>query len=81
MATIKATLTSTPVKISTGSKAVHVTRNKGPLFVYAISATMPTDLTSFHTCREPTMNIGEGFTVWVWNPSGHAVEIAYSEAT
>lgn len=78
--TTKATLTSTPIRVSTGAKAVHVTINKGSKPCYAVSATLP-NKAAFHVLEDSSMNIGEGFSVWMWNGNAYEIEIAYSEAT
>lgn len=78
--TTKLTLTSTPIQVSTGAKAVHVTINKGSKPCYAVSATLP-NKAAFHVLQESVMNIGEGFSVWMWNGNAYEIEIAYSETT
>ena len=78
--TTKVALTSTPVRVSTGAKAVHVTINKGSKPCYATGSTTPNKAT-FHVLHEQVMNIGEGFSVWMWNDNPYLVEITYSEAT
>ncbi len=49
MANLEATLTATPIQVSTGAKAVHLTVKEGSLFSYAVSATMPNKAV-FHVC-------------------------------
>lgn len=57
-----------------------MTIKKGSKPFYAISATMP-NKSAYHVLEESVMNIGEGFSVWMWNGNAYEIEIAYSEAT
>ena len=77
--TVTVQLTSTPIRVSNGSKAVHVTIKKGSKPFYAISATMP-NKSAYHVLEESVMNIGEGFSVWMWNGNSYPIEITYTEA-
>lgn len=79
MANLEATLTATPIQVSNGAKAVHLTVKEGSLFSYAVSATMPNKAV-FHVCRDNVMNISEGFPVWVWNSNSYPIKITYSDA-
>ena len=72
-------LTSTPIRVSNGTKAVHVTLNKGSKPCYATGISMP-NKAAFHVLQESVMNIGEGFSIWMWNGNAYEIEIAYSEA-
>ena len=79
--TVTATLTSTPIRVSTGAKAVHVTVNKGSKPCYATGGTSAPNKAEFHVLQEQVMNISEGFSIWMWNGNAYEIEIAYSEAT
>ena len=78
--TVTATLTSTPIRVSTGAKAVHITVQRGSKPRYATGTSSP-NKAEFHVLEEQVMNIGEGFSIWMWNDSAYPVVIAYSEAT
>ena len=78
--TVTATLTSTPIRVSTGAKAVHITVQSGSKPRYAADTTSP-NKAAFHVLEEQVMNIGEGFSIWMWNDSAYPIVIAYSEAT
>lgn len=77
--TTEVTLTSTPYRISNGAKSVHLTVNSGSKPRYAVSTTSP-NKAAFHVLHESVLNIGEGFSVWMWDDSSYPVKIAYSEA-
>ena len=79
--TVIVQLTSTPIRVSTGAKAVHVTINKGSKPCYATGGTSAPSKAAFHVLQDSSMNIGEGFSVWMWNGNAYEIEIAYSEAT
>lgn len=72
-------LTSTPVQVANGSKEVFLTVNKGRGLKYATGATIP-DKSSYHELTSYSMNIGSGFSIWVWNDSSVPVVISYSES-
>lgn len=78
--TLTAALTSTPIRVSTGAKAVHITVQRGSKPSYATGTSSP-DKAAFHVLEEQVMNIGEGFSIWMWNDSAYPIVIAYSEAT
>lgn len=78
--TVTATLTSTPIRVSTGAKAVHITVQRGSKPCYATGTSSP-NKAEFHVLQEQVMNIGEGFSIWTWNDSAYPIVIAYSEAT
>ena len=77
--TVTATLTSTPIRVSTGAKAVHITVQRGSKPSYATGTSSP-NKAEFHVLQEQVMNIGEGFSIWMWNDSAYPIVIAYSEA-
>ena len=77
--TVTATLTSTPIRVSTGAKAVHITVQRGSKPCYATGTSSP-NKAEFHVLQERVVNIGEGFSIWMWNDSAYPIEIAYSEA-
>lgn len=76
--TTKLSLSTTPVRVSNGSKEVHVTVNKGSKPRYAISVAQP-NTNQYHVLLDPVMNIGEGYTVWMWKGDSDPLEIVYSE--
>jgi len=73
-------LTNTPIQVSTGVKAVHLQVKKGSKPYYAISASSPSK-SDFYVLEDKVMNIGEGFSVWMWNPSSYPVEVTFGAAT
>ena len=73
-------LTSTPIRVSNGTKAVHVTLSKGSKPCYATGGTSAPNKAAFHVLQESVMNISEGFSIWMWNGNAYEIEIAYSEA-
>jgi len=73
------TLTSTPVQISNGTKEVYLTVNKGSKPRYAIGATSP-DKSAYHELNTYEMNIGLGFSVWMWSGTNQVTEVTYSES-
>ena len=64
MATQKITLTTTPVKISDGTKEVFAQSMNFKNFRFVQKTTAPTDLTTYHVGTE--ISIGLGFTIWAW---------------
>lgn len=71
------TLTTVPVQVSDGTKEVHLTVSKGTRPRYATGATIPaTD--KYHELTDSVMNIGIGFSVWMWKVTSETVEINYS---
>jgi len=78
--TVAVTLTSTPIRVSTGAKAVHITVQRGSKPCYATGTYSP-DKAAFHVLEEQVMNIGEGFSIWMWNDSAYPIVIVGSEAT
>lgn len=78
--TLITALSSTPIRVSTGAKAVHITVQRGSKPSYATGTSSP-DKAAFHVLQEQVMNIGEGFSIWMWNDSAYPIVIAYSEAT
>ena len=77
MATVKAMLTGTPIRVSNGSSDVHVTLDMGSGFKYATGLTSP-DKSAGHFFNKSVLNISQGFSVWVWNDTGYKVDITYS---
>lgn len=75
--TVTVTLTSTPIQVSAGAKAVHITVQRGSKPCYATSP----NKAAFHVLEEQVMNIGEGFSIWMWNDSAYPIVIVGSEAT
>lgn len=77
MATVKHDLKDVPVRVSTGLKEAYVQSLDGSIFRYVQSTNMPSkDI--FHIGRE--MSIGEGFSIWAWNPGAYPVTLVVSTA-
>lgn len=77
MATVKHNLTATPVRISDGTKKVYAQSLDGLNFKYVQSTASP-DKSVFHLGRE--VSIGEGFSIWAWNPTTMPITLIVSTA-
>ena len=77
MSTVSATLTSAPLRVSNGSSDVHLSLDSGSGFKYAVSTTAP-NKSAGHFFNQSVLNIGQGFSVWVWNDTGYKVDNTYS---
>jgi len=80
MASIKYTLTPTPVKILSGLKSAYIQEIRGRFTRFTLSPTAPnTSTTPYCQILHGDLSVTAGFALWAWSPTEDPIELVVLE--